>query len=485
MRTNNPRFSNFCLAVLLACPWGILFCLPIIVVGTQMFRYPDRLLVRTDGLLGKSSYFHPEEVSTLDGKALPRNPDHEFASVYSSLSSDFDDPADVNTISWLVHICSTREAEENDAPALWYFIRDRYGSGLTYLRKYSIRRRTSEGFIGLKGFRETIPPKEERFQLPSYRSLDGVIKPHTLAASHLSAGSWGSEYGYQNSGRTFHFVTRDGVWREVNLTTQIVRDILPEMKFRSIQFAWIYVQRTERDQSSGDKKWIPKEILLARTDSEILTLSLPRKDGTVEVQTRISIPENFLHRDVGCVHLPDGSGLLTADLGFDAKANVDRYLIQRHNPEGKFSEPEEISISRESISPVLFSGVPLLIPPVISGAIATGQRGLFGFPVNQTPEAYLMTKLWPIPVLVGLVCGTFILLHARRNRLSNLEQISLLLFGLLGGFPAVAGYLTHRRWGARITCPMCKRPALLRGEACGSCSAEFPAPKQVGTEIFA
>ena len=57
MRSNNPRFANFCLAVLLACPWGMLLCLPIMIVGMQMIEIPDRLAIRTDGQLVKFKYF--------------------------------------------------------------------------------------------------------------------------------------------------------------------------------------------------------------------------------------------------------------------------------------------------------------------------------------------------------------------------------------------------------------------------------------------
>jgi len=59
------------------------------------------------------------------------------------------------------------------------------------------------------------------------------------------------------------------------------------------------------------------------------------------------------------------------------------------------------------------------------------------------------------------------------------------VYGLLGGLPAVAGYLTHRRWGVRVRCPSCGGDVLLRGEKCSGCAAEFPQPEMVGTEVFA
>ncbi|MCA9091899.1 MAG: DUF4149 domain-containing protein [Planctomycetaceae bacterium] len=484
MRSNNPRFANFCLAVLLACPWGMLLCLPIMIVGMQMIEIPDRLAIRTNGQLVKFKYFYPESLTTLEGKAIPRDPDHEYSYTTPSLIYDFDDPSEIKVDGWSRHLNVVIENENPEDAALWYFVRERNGSGLTYFQKYSVPRKKVEGFIGTKGFRETLPPPEERFQLPSYRYLGSAMIPYSMSVSQMSAGTWGLDYGYGGEKR-YYTITRNGEWREIDIPKQTVRVILPEMKFRSIESSSRYLSNPATDLPNEErKKWISKTILHARTEDEVLLLSLPQKDGSIKEEMRIKLPEEFRTRVISWVHLPDDSGLLVTSLGYDAEANEDRYRIQRHDADGKFSEPEQIDLKREPKSLLLFSGVPLLIPPAVSGAIAFSHTGLFGFP-RQTPEAFLMKQLWPIPVLIGLICGGLILIHARRNGLNLSEQIAYAIFGLIGGVPAVAGYLTHRRWGVRVRCPSCGRDVLLRGEKCSGCATEFPQPELVGTEVFA
>jgi len=280
-------------------------------------------------------------------------------------------------------------------------------------------------------------------------------------------------------------MTREGVWREIDFKSQTVQESLSGSKFLSHEFTGRFMPSRSDDDSLRNSKWITKPIVHARTEDEILLLNYPQPDKPLEERMRIGIPDAFRKRDVAWIHMPDDSGLLATSLGYDAEANADRYRIQRHDAQGKFTELEEIGLKREPTSLVLFSGVPLMIPPAVSWTVAGSQMGFFGFSPQQSPEAFLMRRVWPIPVLVGLICGGLVLRHARRNGLDLFEQVAYALFGLLGGLPAVAGYLTHRRWGVRVRCSSCGREVLLRGEKCSGCAAEFPQPESVGTEVFA
>ncbi len=482
------KISKFCLAVLIACPWGVLFCLPIMIVGIQLIQSPDRLMVRTDGLLATADPYSNRQTKTLDGHPLPPDPNHAFFTTYDNLASNFDDPFTIRSHRWESHLNVLGDQEDPENPRLWYLCRDRFGSGLAYFQGYSLSTRKQIGFIGVNGFRETLPPPEERFQLPAYQYLGSQIQPYSPAASQISAGSWGSEYGsWTGIGESvFQILTRDGIWLEGNFSTRTVRELLPGTILRSVTHNAVrYFPGKEGDLQRPDTNLSSKPFLQARTDDELLSLTYRRSPETILIDERINIPEGFRARNLCWIRLLDGSGLLKSTLGFDAASNEDRYLIQRHDAAGKFSEPETIGIKRQPISPVVFSAVPILVPPAISGAIAMSQRGLFGVSPRESPEAYLMMQLWPIPLLVSLICGSIVFVHARRNGLSVSEQAAYAVLGLLGGLPGLAGYLTHRNWPLQVKCSSCGATAPLLQATCSVCRREFPDPAPLGTEIFA
>lgn len=486
MHSNNlSRFSNLCLAILMACPWGFLFCLPVMIVGTQMVHYADRLLVRTDGMLAATSSQYVNQVKSLEGKTLPKDLNHEFLAAYPTLRATFDDPFAVPSQQWNAHLNVIPDDQDPDNPQLWYIVRDRQGSGLTFFQDYSVSTRKPLGFIGTKGSRDTVPPPDERFQLASNLYLRGQIHPFSIAASEISAGTWGSEYGYPSVRLAPQILTSDGTWWEINLTSKTVRKMLPATKLISIEFGGYYIPRADPNLAPEEKKLTYKPMICGRTNEELLWLTFPHANESAHEVQRIQIPEPLRQRDLAWIHFADRSGLLAATLGYNAESNEDRYLIQRHDAAGKFSEPETIGIKRHPTSPLLFSAVPILLPPAVSAAIAANETGLFSHQPKQSPEGYLMRQSWLIFVIMGLVCAGITFIHARRNKLTLPEQIAYMLLGLFGGLAGLAGYLTHRHWPLPVQCPSCKTSAPLLQETCSACQHEFPDPSLLGTEIFA
>jgi predicted amidophosphoribosyltransferase len=59
------------------------------------------------------------------------------------------------------------------------------------------------------------------------------------------------------------------------------------------------------------------------------------------------------------------------------------------------------------------------------------------------------------------------------------------IFVLLGGIPALLGYLWHRRWPVLEPCPACGQVVPRDREQCARCGVEFPVPKRHGIEVFA
>jgi len=76
----------------------------------------------------------------------------------------------------------------------------------------------------------------------------------------------------------------------------------------------------------------------------------------------------------------------------------------------------------------------------------------------------------------------------RRNRAFGLcrrEQVAWVVFILLFGIHAYAGYLLYRRRPIREKCPNCHSQSPRDRAACAECGRTFPDPALTGIEIFA
>jgi hypothetical protein len=100
----------------------------------------------------------------------------------------------------------------------------------------------------------------------------------------------------------------------------------------------------------------------------------------------------------------------------------------------------------------------------------------------------LLSANWPAvavmtAIAAALAAGAW--WWARAFGLAPRERAAWAVFVLLLGIPGLVGFLLHRRWPARVTCPTCGERTACDHDACTRCDTTFPAPALNGTEIFA
>ena len=100
--------------------------------------------------------------------------------------------------------------------------------------------------------------------------------------------------------------------------------------------------------------------------------------------------------------------------------------------------------------------------------------------------AHAWSQYWPAVVVTSVLGGLLAWLYCRRQRKYGLPcSRAWLACVLLFGLPAYVGYLTHRRWPARLACPHCGRLAPRDRPVCAGCGQQFPPPPSKGIEVFA
>ncbi len=127
-------------------------------------------------------------------------------------------------------------------------------------------------------------------------------------------------------------------------------------------------------------------------------------------------------------------------------------------------------------------------PAILFAVIPVIQYGidqLQGYPAGL---AALLKNTWPAFSAVLVLSLILAVMAWRRSRafgFSGHEQIAWVLFVLLFGLPAYAGFLLYRRWPIRLPCPKCHAKVPRDRWACAECGERFPDPSFKGIEIFA
>jgi ABC-type dipeptide/oligopeptide/nickel transport system permease component len=86
-----------------------------------------------------------------------------------------------------------------------------------------------------------------------------------------------------------------------------------------------------------------------------------------------------------------------------------------------------------------------------------------------------------LSALLAIACSV----RLARYRATRMERIVWPVFVLLFGLPAWVGFRFGRTWPILDACPTCNARVPKDQTECLACSKEFPAPIELGTEVFA
>jgi hypothetical protein len=170
---------------------------------------------------------------------------------------------------------------------------------------------------------------------------------------------------------------------------------------------------------------------------------------------------------------------LTRIYRLTAEGQVANYIETTLEPYGTQQIPHLAGILLPAPLPLdLAAGIVYPLARMLSGQAAS-----YGEALRQT-----ISHLWPSLLLAHLLAAVLAWLCYRRQVLYAADSRSRVVWPVLVflfGLPGWIGYRYHRAWPQLDPCPDCGALVPQDREQCARCSAEFPLPLLLGTEIVA
>jgi hypothetical protein len=367
---------------------------------------------------------------------------------------------------------------------IWHLVANAGTAGGAYLVGYDPITKLRAGFIGAEGFRDESLPAEELF--PFDGLTWGVAGPHVLCAQTFGSPLMmapGVAFAYppppEENCSVFYLHGSDGKLYKIDLTARTVQSLLDQPGLVSAGMLL---------QEDGPEKRSWK--LATRFDQQIQVRDL---DGRVEKDFRL--PAELENQSCTCGVTSKGQLLAYVQQpieSLDREQHTQIYLVdaagqmllnkQLDLPWGGWWHPPE----------QVFWGIavpaPICLYPGTLGFRALELRGNGRVATLGAGLARAIEEYWPA-LAVGQVTALFLAwLCWRRQGLyavSGRERLLWTTFVILGGLPGWIGYYYCRTWPVLESCPHCGNSVLRDRQECTNCTAVFPAPLLLGTEVFA
>ena len=497
-RILQPLFAG----VLLALGFGILWALLVVfasVTADGMIRSQQirkSIEVRADGTPLIRTYkigINPTRTyQTLDGRP-----------VLLSLSS----PRDLGTLAgptmlpaiepgsgpsfgldWRWRIQSYMDAGRHP-PVFWYFVHDGRRDGGVHFVGYDAETKMPIGYIGLEGFREQLPPPEERFPIGSeaLRRLGRVFgENHYITEPYYYEGYSQTRKLPGRFADWNVYLVSEGRLLEIDLHERSVRTLLESDGLCAVARVQLAMKpgATPHETHGG----FNRQYLAVRTADQIFVLD---SDGVQ--QQRFSIPAELRNDRFTFYDLGDDAAMLhlTRQDPMDYAVEHDFVWI---DGEGNVTDEKSVTLKGTAWldRPAVTMGVGAMAVPatacfttallVVSPWVSVFQGT---FPSYSAAMATILPQSWVPLLAVNLLCVVLaIICYRRQKKFAQARVWPWVAFVFLFGLPGMVGYLAHQRWPVREACPKCKQPVPRDRDACAACDEPFPQPELKGIEVL-
>jgi hypothetical protein len=516
--THRPRLwpqlaAALVITLAVSAAWGVVMAWSG-YVATQIWRSDDTVYesiqVLDDGTPVIQSYsyqtFVDQSYRTLDGKSVEVTGREEWL-----IGSFFLKPVQSSGFIELPVPWSERLAASSNfqrPPVGWYLVRDDKPLGLAYLVGYDEVSKLRVGYIGRNGFRPTLPPRTEWFDVGRhrFRYWDGVVSSSGDLSFGGRAYSWVTAASDQRLPVWLLYVIDSERLLEIDLRARSVRTVLeaPGM------LATAVVTQPLTTGEAQDAAQATPPATAESADAANSTDTRPRRDSpaqrlAVRMTDRIVIldPPSGTKREYV---LPDS---LRDRIIFAYVVGNNQFLVQwwKHRdgwtgdteltwlqPDGTIAREEHIPLASPSqpserqqawiaaaLAPVPIAWLFALVVVLPLGMLQTHQVATYADGLTDT-----FAIAWPplvLVIVVGLLLGwwTYRIQRTYRRQATGAWCAFVLLLGVPG---FIAYWLEHRR-PKMETCTACGTLVPRDRDACASCARPYPAPPLVGTEIFA
>ncbi|MFI5460866.1 MAG: hypothetical protein ACHRXM_36105 [Isosphaerales bacterium] len=373
--------------------------------------------------------------------------------------------------------------DEQEPTVNWFFVHDGRPEGGGYFVGYERASNRRVGFIGLSGFHSDPVPTDERIPVRGALIIDYSL--WSSAPILIDSGRWWvPRLDHSDVPPRRVYVPSGNHLRLVDLAARTVKTVFEAPE--PIESPGI---PSLSSFSSGHP--MKEQPILVRTRQQIHALD--HKHNVIKVFT---IPTEADRQ--GPVYWYEiGNGQAVADFvrpwSTGEADNVTKRMVYRIADDGAIQDRFELTLQtgspvrikqHEAVQLTLALPAPamlLFIEPLFVMLIDQAES-------NPAAVSAMLKSSWPSLMAVFALSLVLAIMAWRRNRafgLPNREQVAWVVFVLLFGVPAYAGFLLHRRWPIRQKCPNCHAQSPRDRAACAECGTCFPDPAKKGIEIFA
>jgi hypothetical protein len=370
--------------------------------------------------------------------------------------------------SWDSRLIATTDRPPGRNATTWYGVLDR--NHRLYFEGFDQASQLSVGYLGRRGFRKTLPPREEWF----------VLRNGSVNRQGIWVTSWrrivisGAKLDTVEHGA---YLLDEGSLQEIDFAQRTVRAVLADSPAVSMLPADYFqpVEQPKGESSEPDLRLLRSRVLLRSSDQ--LFVVNPK---TAEVKN-FAIPEDLREQDSLKVFLISDRELAVTSAG-TVRDGLRKLELRKLSATGKVTEtiPVELAEPSYGVSARGATWTMLLFMP-IPWLWAVARYGY-----NPPPLLDHLADIWPPLValhVISLLAAFWVYRSERQHYGTHPLAWSITTF-LLGPAMLVA-YLIERGRPITTTCGECHAQVPAKRDACVKCGAEFPAPERTGCEIFA
>jgi hypothetical protein len=362
-----------------------------------------------------------------------------------------------------------------ESPCMWYFVFNAVGNR-GYFMGYDIKTNHCVGYLCRNGFQLDIPTDGEQFG--QVNSMRQGPRPTLDAINGYPIEQWS-----RLTQEMVYLVVNDGLMA-ANLAKRTVTAIRTQTDIISAAVSAGHVTEASNDffhfKIDGILLRTPDKVILIDGDGKTLaSYTLPESlRGLAFEFGRLSIDQAVIQT------LPQGNEFYW----IDAAGKIVRHETMKSlHQDAVVNYPWPYQMAKITMAMLIVPS-----PGGILGILVCNPWEFWNQPWRSRDLVYsaalwqAIKDLWLLLAINGAIAIVAAVFCYRRQRKYGLPWTWVwVAFVLIFGLPAYLGYLAHRVWSARLTCPNCGQKAPRDRPACFVCGKDFPSPALKGIEVFA
>jgi hypothetical protein len=396
-----------------------------------------------------------------------------------------------------------------DNPAYWYLVHDGEIHGRAYFAGFDVLTRARVGYIGAKGYSDSLPPREDWFDitLNQARNLTNQVESHqgTYYRTQFPQITEIANDKFANGfRRSLAYIQDDRRVYEVDLKNRESKVLFDSPDESIYRVGFLYT----RDPADEDDLVLSLAI---RTETRVLffgpegnleeTLVLPEKFREEKRLTVYrTVDDRFFLDEVGyCVNcggeaFPADAKLKEVTATYVASSGeILSEQVYHFDPKNEWrAQPLTGTFILLNWGPGFSAFMMLVFAPAVEILSGRGSYGEFlgeaigsYFEMLDNPQTWYLTVVFLLAQVLAFYLAHRCWLRENRYHSPTWERRMWTGLVLFFGLPGWVGYMAHRHWPVLESCPSCEESYPVDSEGCPACGSRPATPAIQGSEIFA